>query len=71
MSKTIDEIADIAGVSKTTVSLVINGRGEAYRISKKTQKKILGIVEDNKYVPDQYARSFRFKKDSDDRPYCS
>lgn len=62
MSKTIDEIADIAGVSKTTVSLVINGRGEAYRISKKTQKKILGIVEDNKYVPDQYARSFRLKK---------
>ena len=40
MTKTIDEIAEIAGVSKTTVSLVINGRGEKYRISKKTQKRI-------------------------------
>ena len=62
MTIKIDEIAEIAGVSKTTVSLVINGRGEAYRISKKTQKRILGIVEDNNYVPDQYARSFRLKK---------
>lgn len=62
MPKTIDEIAEIAGVSKTTVSLVINGRGEKYRISKKTQKRILGIVEDNNFVPDQYARSFRLKK---------
>jgi len=62
VSKTISEIADIAGVSKTTVSLVINGRGEAYRISKKTQRKIRSIVEDNNFVPDQYARGFRLKK---------
>lgn len=58
----ISEIADMAGVSKTTVSLVINGRGEAYRISKKTQKKILAIVKANKFTPNQYARGFRLKK---------
>jgi len=57
----ITEIADKAGVSKTTVSLVINGRGEAYRISKKTQQKILEIVRDNNFVPDWYARGLRLK----------
>jgi len=62
VSKTISEIADIAGISKTTVSLVINGRGDAYRISKKTQQKIRAVVKDNNFVPDQYARGFRLKK---------
>jgi len=62
MVKTIQEIARLAGVSKTTVSLVINGKGSSYRISNKTQKKILDIVERERFTPDQYARGFRLKK---------
>jgi LacI family sucrose operon transcriptional repressor len=62
MSKTINEIAALAGVSATTVSMVINGNAETYRISKKTQQKILEIVEETNFVPDQYARGFRLKK---------
>jgi len=61
-SKTINEIAKLAGVSKTTVSMVINGRGSKYRISKKTQKKILSIVEKNNFTPSQVAWGFRLKK---------
>ena len=62
MNKTIEEIANLAGVSKTTVSLVINGRGSKYRISKKTQQKILDIVKEKNYTPNQVARGFRRKK---------
>ena len=61
-NKTINEIAKLAGVSKTTVSMVINGRGSKYRISKKTQKKIISIVEKNNFTPSQVARGFRLKK---------
>ncbi len=32
---TLDEIAKLAGVSKTTASYVINGKAQKYRISKK------------------------------------
>jgi D-fructose-responsive transcription factor len=59
---TIEEIAKIAGVSIATVSLVINGRGSQYRISKKTQRRILDIVEEKKFMLNQLARSFRLKK---------
>ena len=61
-SKTITEIAKLAGVSKTAVSMVINGRGTEYRISKKTQKKILAIVKEKNFTPNQVARGFRLKK---------
>jgi D-fructose-responsive transcription factor len=59
---TIEEIAKLAGVSIATVSLVINDRGSQYRISKKTQQKILDIVDEKKYLPNQLARGFRLKK---------
>jgi D-fructose-responsive transcription factor len=60
--KTITQIAKLAGVSKTAVSMVINGRGSEYRISKNTQKKILAIVKEKKFTPNQVARGFRLKK---------
>ena len=62
MNKTIQEIADLAGVSKTTVSLVINGHGSKYRISKKTQQRILDIVKEKKFTPNLVARGFRLKR---------
>ncbi|QTG90704.1 LacI family DNA-binding transcriptional regulator, partial [Vibrio furnissii] len=41
---TLDEIAKLAGVSKTTASYVINGKAHKYRISEKTQQKVMAVV---------------------------
>ena len=49
---TLDEIAKLAGVSKTTASYVINGKAQKYRISEKTQKKVMAVVEQYNYKPD-------------------
>lgn len=60
--KSIADIAQLAGVAKTTVSAVLNGRSEQYRISPKTQEKILGIVKEHNYRPNRVARSLRTNK---------
>lgn len=56
---TLDEIAKLAGVSKTTASYVINGKATKYRISQKTQQKVIAIVEQYDYRPDLAASSLR------------
>lgn len=56
---TLDEIAKLAGVSKTTASYVINGKAQKYRISEKTQKKVMAVVEQYNYRPDHAASSLR------------
>lgn len=56
---TLDEIAKLAGVSKTTASYVINGKAKKYRISDKTQKKVMAVVEEHNYRPDHAASSLR------------
>jgi len=55
----LDEIAQLAGVSRTTCSYVINGKAKQYRISDKTQKKVLDIVKQYQYTPDFTASSLR------------
>lgn len=55
----LDEIAKIAGVSRTTCSYVINGKAKKYRISEKTQKKVMDIVHKYNYKPDFAASSLR------------
>ena len=62
MNYTIKEIAKEAGVSKTTVSLVINGKARANRINPETEKKILDIIEKSGFAPNKLARSFRTNK---------
>ncbi|NAX21403.1 catabolite repressor/activator [Vibrio sp. V39_P1S14PM300] len=56
---TLDEIARLAGVSKTTASYVINGKAQKYRISEKTQQKVMAVVEAHNYRPDHAATSLR------------
>ena len=41
----INKIAELAGVSKTTVSFVLNGRGDEKHISSKTQERIIDIAK--------------------------
>lgn len=55
----IKEIADKLGVSISTVSIVLNGRGDAMRISASTQEKIWKEAERISYHPNIYARRLR------------
>lgn len=52
---TIKDIARLAGVSPTTVSLILNHKGE--RFSDETIKKVLKIVEETNYYPDFFAQN--------------
>ncbi len=55
----LSDIAKLAGVSKATVSSVLNGKAEKYRISKKTQERVLAIAEQHNYQPNQSAATLR------------
>lgn len=50
---TIDDIAQELGVSKTTVSRAISGKG---RISEQTRRKVLDYVEEHHYSPNVIAK---------------
>ena len=52
MKLTIKEIADMAGVSVTTVSQILNNKGV---VSVKTRNKVLAVVAENHYKPDYFA----------------
>ncbi|MDI9604147.1 MAG: LacI family DNA-binding transcriptional regulator [Bacteroidota bacterium] len=58
----IVDIAEITGFSITTVSRVLNGKGEKYRISKATREKIKSVADELKYVPNEFARNLRIGK---------
>lgn len=58
----IQDIAQQARVSKTTVSLVINNKSEQFRISPATREKVWEAVRKSGFVPNQYARGFRRRR---------
>lgn len=63
MKKTLlEDIAKELNVSKTLVSMVINGKGDAYGISKKTQEKVLAKANEMEYTPNVFARALRTGK---------
>ncbi|MFB4282764.1 LacI family DNA-binding transcriptional regulator [Nonomuraea sp. MTCD27] len=54
---TQQDIARMAGVSQTTVSLVLNGRAEGeVRISPETRERVLQVIRETGYVADPAAR---------------
>lgn len=55
----LDEIAALAGVSRTTASYVINGKADQYRISQATRDKVMAVVTAHNYQPDSRAASLR------------
>lgn len=55
----LDEIAALAGVSRTTASYVINGKADQYRISQTTRDKVMAVVQAHNYQPDSRAASLR------------
>ncbi|MEJ0033504.1 MAG: LacI family DNA-binding transcriptional regulator [Bacteroidota bacterium] len=52
----IIDIARKAGVSISTVSRVLNGKAEQFRISEKSQLKVRETAKKLNYVPNQFAR---------------
>lgn len=58
----LEDIANELNVSKTLVSMVINGKGDAYGISKKTQEKVLAKAGEMQYTPNVFARALRTGK---------
>jgi LacI family transcriptional regulator len=58
----IQDIATQLEVSKTLVSLVLNGKGVQYRVSPKLIEKVKALAEELNYKPNQLARSFRTGK---------
>ena len=57
---TMKDIAEKVGVSKTTVSMVINNKDSS--ISEETKKKIYDIIEQTGYIPNNIARGLNTKK---------
>ena len=55
----IKEIAQRLGLSAGTVSIVLNGRGDAMRISKATQQRVREAAKEMDYQPNIYARRLR------------
>jgi LacI family transcriptional regulator len=51
----IKDIAQATDLSITTVSRVLNGKAKQFRISEKSQKKILEAAKKLKYIPNQTA----------------
>ncbi len=58
----LKDIAEALELSKTAVSLVLNGRGDENKISKETQKRILDFAQKNNYRPNQMARALSLGK---------
>ena len=52
----IYDVAKAAGVSTTTVSLILNGKGDKLRLSARTQEKVRQAARDLGYVPNVNAR---------------
>ncbi|MCE1202523.1 MAG: LacI family transcriptional regulator [Bacteroidia bacterium] len=56
---TLADVAKSLGISKTVVSLVINGKGDHHGISKETQRRVRERIDELNYTPNQLARGFR------------
>lgn len=56
---TIADVADALGVSKTTVSRAISGKG---RIGKETRERVLQYIEEHDYTPNVIARGLAKSK---------
>lgn len=63
MKKTsLNDIAVRLGVSKTLVSLVLNGKGREHRISEEVCKKVIAAAKEMNYQPNQIAKGLRTGK---------
>ena len=63
MKKTsLNDIAERLGVSRTLVSLVLNGKGRDHRISEEVCRKVFAAAKEMNYQPNQIAKGLRTGK---------
>ncbi len=58
----LEDISKQLGYSKTLISMVLNGKGNQYGISKKTQAAVLEAVALLDYTPNKFAKALRTGK---------
>lgn len=58
----IKELADQLQLSPTTVSRVLNGKSDMYRISETTSKKVIAAARKFNYYPNRIARGLKLEK---------
>lgn len=58
----LDDLAKSLSVSKTLVSMVMNGKGDAHGISKDTQEKVKKKAKELNYIPNSVAQGLRTGK---------
>lgn len=58
----INDIATKTGLSISTVSRVLNGKAEQFRIGKKSQQKIIDAAKELNYIPNLFAANLRTGK---------
>ena len=58
----LEQIALLAGVSRTTASYVVNGKAKQYRVSDKTIAKVMAVVNEYNYQPNAVAAGLRAGK---------
>ncbi|MEI6516339.1 MAG: LacI family DNA-binding transcriptional regulator, partial [bacterium] len=70
MSSTVSimEVAKAAGVSKTTVSRVLNGKLDRFRIGRDAQERVRAVARQMGYQPDPIARNVALGKGAPPRP---
>lgn len=58
----LEDLSKQLGYSKTLISMVLNGKGNKYGISKKTQAMVLDAITKLNYTPNKFAKSLRTGK---------
>lgn len=58
----LEDLSKQLGYSKTLISMVLNGKGNQYGISKKTQAAVLDAVTQLNYTPNKFAKALRTGK---------
>lgn len=58
----LEDLSKQLGYSKTLISMVLNGKGNQYGISKKTQAAVLDAVSKLDYTPNKFAKALRTGK---------
>ncbi|HDR1020880.1 TPA: LacI family DNA-binding transcriptional regulator [Pasteurella multocida] len=59
---TLNDIAKLCGLSTTTVSMILNNRGEEFKIKAETCQRVKAIAEEQGYRANVYAKSLKMQR---------
>ncbi|WP_373766801.1 substrate-binding domain-containing protein [Glaesserella sp.] len=59
---TLNDIAELSGVSKTTASMILNGQAEQFRIKTETREKVENIAKQYGYRANAHAKALKLRR---------